>query len=341
LRPLIDRIVDDLACPDAALLEEALRTAPAPQAHEDLVRRIEAFHRLECRPPMRPLPCPKRLRVAALNAERLKRPMEVRRLLDRAGAHVLLLSEADVGMARSGNVHTLRELAGPTGEGHLFGVEFVELELGDGEEIRRHVGARNACSLHGNGIVSGLAFEQPHLVPLEESGRWFAGFKGAQRRVGGRIAVAARVADSPRPLWVVSLHLESKTDPADRRMQVRNLLSALALLAPDDACVIGGDFNTKALPRGEGNEQSPLAEPERHEPLFADLREAGFSWAGANLAGPTQRDGPTKTHPRPFGKFDWLFVRGVDVDNPQIIPSLDALGQPISDHEMIALDILL
>jgi endonuclease/exonuclease/phosphatase family metal-dependent hydrolase len=243
-------------------------------------------------------------------------------------------------MARSGNVHTIRELVASKGEGHLYGVEFVELDLGDAQEMRRHADERNACSLHGNAIVSGLAFERPCVIPLEESGRWFSGVEGAQRRIGGRIALAARVAHAPRPLWVVSLHLESKTDPADRQFQVRNLLRALERLAPNEACIIGGDFNTKALPRGEDERPSVLEEPERYEPLFADLRAAGFSWSGANRADPTQRDGPSKTHPRPFGKLDWLFVRGMHAENPQVVPSLDEQGQPISDHEMITVDVV-
>jgi len=338
---VIDRCTDDLACPDAALLEEARRAAHVPSIHRDLLKRIEAFHALERRPPRHTVSCPQRLRVAALNAERLKRPDAVRRLIDRVRADVLLLSEADIGMARSGNVHTIRELIRATDEGYLFGAEYVELDLGDAQEMRRHAGEGNACGLHGNAIVSPLAFEHPHVIPLEESGRWFGGFKGAQRRIGGRIALAARLAHAPRPLWIVSLHLESKTDPADRQSQIRTLLRALDQLAPDEACIIGGDCNTKALPRGEGERPLLLEEPERFEPLFADLRDAGFSWTHANLAVPTQRDGPSKTHPRPFGKLDWIFVRGVRAENPQVIPALDPQGQPISDHEMIAVDLVL
>lgn len=341
MRPMIERIVRDLPCPDAASLETARRAASDPSAHDGFLQRIEAFHAVEARPARDARPCPNRLRIAALNAERLKRPGAVARLRERVGAHAIVLSEADVGMARSGNVHTVRNLADMGGDAYVFGVEFVELDLGGREEMRRHAGERNACALHGNAIVSAVALEQPHVIPLEESGRWFAGFEGAQRRIGGRIALAARLAQASRPLWLVSLHLESKTDPADRQSQVRNLLRALERLAPDEACIVGGDFNTKALPRGENDGRLLLEEPDRFEPLFADFREAGFSWADANLAMPTQRDGPSKTHPRPFGKLDWFFVRGARAENPQVVASLDGEGQPISDHEMIAVDVIL
>ncbi|MEZ0171746.1 endonuclease/exonuclease/phosphatase family protein [Microvirga sp. TS319] len=339
MRPLIDRSVGNLPCPDEALLAEARRTAPDPSAHAAFLQRIEAFHTLEFQPAHGAGACPGRLRIAALNAERLTRPDAVVRLKERTGADVLLLSEADIGMARSGNVHAVRDVAGAAGDGYVFGVEFVELDIGDREEMRRHAGGRNACGLHGNAIVSGLTLERPHLIPLEESGRWFAGFEGAQRRIGGRIALAARVAGAPRPLWVVSLHLESKTDAADRQAQIRTLLCALERLAPGEACIIGGDFNTKGLPKGEGERPLLIEEPDRFEPLFADLRAAGFSWAGANLAAPTQRDSLSKTHPRPFGTLDWLFVRGVAAANPQIVQAVDEEGRPISDHEMVAVDV--
>lgn len=345
MRPVISRTVHDLSCPAETLLREAREAAREPPAHHRYahhryMERIEAFHAVEVRAPREVAARPQRWRVAALNAERLTRPKAVRQLMMTAGAQVLFLSEADVGMARSGNIHTIRELAGSSGAGYIFGVEYVELDLGDAGEIRRHAGERNACGLHGNAILSHLAFDRPHVIPLEESGRWFSGFEGAQHRIGGRIAVAARMADAPKPLLLVSLHLESKTDPADRRQQVRHLLHALDHLAPNEACIIGGDFNTKALPREEEGWARLFDEPERHEPLFADLQQAGFSWAAANRACATQRDGPWKTHPRPFGKLDWLFVRGVRAQDPQVIAAVDEEGQPISDHEMIAVDIV-
>lgn len=346
MRDLIDHIVPDLPTPDDAVLEEARRATEGPEAdrreaHGRFLERIEAFHQLEARAPSRPLDARNRLRIAAFNVERLKNPEAVRALLDDAGVDIALLGEVDVGMARSGNRHTIRELIGASGAGYLYGVEFVELDLGDAQEMRRHAGERNARGFHGNAIVTNLALEDPHVIPLEESGFWFAGVEGAQRRIGGRMAVAARLRITPRPLWIVSLHLESKTDPADRQAQIRALLRALDRLAPDEPCIIGGDFNTKALPRGEGERHLLLEAPERYEPLFADLHVAGFSWKPANLALPTQRPGPEKKPKPPLGKYDWLFVRGVRPENPKTIPAVDKNGQEISDHDMVCVDIVL
>ncbi|WP_114945507.1 endonuclease/exonuclease/phosphatase family protein [Microvirga calopogonii] len=340
MRPVIHEVVPKLEAPEASILEDARQaTSRGQEAHRALLVRIPAFHGIEQGPPAQALPMPGSLRIAAFNSERMRNRPAVRHLMSRASADIALFSEVDLGMARSGNTHTIRDLVAGTGEGYLFGVEFVELDLGDHEEMRAHAGEQNACSLHGNAIVTALALETPHLIPLEESGLWFSGFKGAQRRVGGRMALAARVSGAPAPLWIVGTHLESKTDAADRRAQIQALLRALDAIAPNEPCVIGGDFNTKALPRGADERQRLLDAPERDEPLFADLREAGFEWRHANLALPTQTPGPTNKHEPPFGKLDWLVVRGLAATNPQIVPARDAQGRAVSDHEMITVDV--
>ncbi len=73
-------------------------------------------------------------------------------------------------MARSGNVHTVRALTEASGEGYLYGVEFVELDLGNAREMREHAGERNA-------VVTALRIESACLIPLEESGFWFQGYE--------------------------------------------------------------------------------------------------------------------------------------------------------------------
>jgi len=340
MRPFIHRVVPKLDAPEASVLEDARRAAiRGREVHRALLARIPAFHAIEQEPPAHPHPWPGSLKIAAFNAERLKDRPAVRHLMNGTGADITLFSEVDLGMARSGNAHTIRDLVAGTGEGYLYGVEFVELDLGDQEEMRAHAGEHNACSLHGNAIVTTLALETPHLIPLEENGLWLSGFEGAQRRIGGRMALAARVSGAPAPLWIVSTHLESKTDPADRQAQIRALLRALDAIAPNEACVIGGDFNTKALPRGADDRALLLAAPERDEPLFADLRDAGFAWQHANLALPTQTQGPSNKHEPPFGKLDWLVVRGLTAANPQIVPAQDGQGRAVSDHEMITVDV--
>lgn len=339
MQAIVHRHCDELPAPDPALLAAARAAAEAGRAdaHRLYAEQVAAFGAVEWRPPARPSAWPGLMTVAAFNAERLKRPGATRALLDPVGAAATLFSEVDVGMARSGNRHGPRALTEGTGEGCVYGVEFVELDLGDADEIRTHAGERNAVGFHGNAIVSGLALADPCVIPLEEGGRWFTGHDGAQHRLGGRIAVAARVIEAPRPLWLVSVHLESKSDPDDRAAQIRRLVAALEPLTAGAAVVIGGDLNTKALPPGD--EAQGLDAPERWEPLFGHLRAAGFDWRASNVAAATQRTGPSGTPEPPFRKLDWILVRGLRAENPRILPALDGDGRPISDHEMLAVDI--
>lgn len=337
MRRIASQVVEELPCPPDEFLKEARGVQKDPSSHSALFDRVAAFGMVEKRS-LSKQPWPGARRLAAFNAERLTNPEAVGAMLLKADADIGLLCEADLGMARSGNVHTVRELSASIGMNYVFGAEFVELDLGDKGEIRRHKGQRNACGLHGNAIVSKLDIEEAHLIRLEADGLWFGGIEGAQHRIGGRIALAARVA-APQPLWVVSTHLESKTDPADRQRQVRTLLQALDELIADAACIIGGDFNTKALPREKSDLPQTLALPTGYEPLFGDLREAGFDWQSANLASATQRDGPWKKHDRPFAKLDWFFVRGLDASNPKIIPAVDASGAALSDHDMLSVEV--
>lgn len=337
MRPIVTETTPDLPPVLDGVLEEARAGAPTADSHARYLRELPVFHRVEAALPRYLAPWPTELSVASFNAERLTDVPAVRRLLDFAGTHIALLTEIDVGMARSGNLHTLRELVAETGEGFFYGVEFVELDLGDAHETRDHAGKTNLRGFHGNAIVSNLRLERPHLIPLEESGFWFPGQDGAQRRIGGRMALAARLVDAPFPLWVVTVHLESKTDPEDRQHQVQALLRGLDTFAAGEACIIGGDLNTKSLPSGDAAQAGAVAEAERYEPLFGEFRREGFTWMGANAPAVTQRTGPSGDPAPPFRKLDWLFVRGVTPENPQVVPALDAQNRPISDHEMLTL----
>ncbi|NKB79971.1 hypothetical protein HED49_20590 [Ochrobactrum daejeonense] len=75
------------------------------------------------------------LLVAAWNAERLKYREASAERIQATGADIVLLSEADIGMARSGNRHTVADLARDLGMSYAYGVEFVEMGLGDSANV--------------------------------------------------------------------------------------------------------------------------------------------------------------------------------------------------------------
>src|SRR5262249_5614499 len=152
------------------------------------------------------------LRVAYWNAQRFHHFDASCDLIRNAEPDVVMVGELDIGMARTGQRHCLRDAAAALGVSYVFGAEFLELGLGDAEERRRYAGRSNVVGLHGNGILSHLTLENPALIRLEAEGDWFDGRHG-ERRIGGRCAVAASVAVGAFKVLFVSVHLESHSGP--------------------------------------------------------------------------------------------------------------------------------
>jgi endonuclease/exonuclease/phosphatase family metal-dependent hydrolase len=283
------------------------------------------------------------LRVGAWNAQRGRRPDAAARMLAAAEAPVWLLSELDVGMARTGQRHTVAELADRLGCGYAYAVEFLELGLGDAEERAAREGSENEVGYHGGAIVSRLPLLRPEVIRLEREGRWFDGTRG-ERRVGGRIAVIASVGLGSAEVVLASAHLESHGGPEERAAQMQVLLEAVEARDPRGPAIIGGDLNTHTLGLLELEDRAALAQalardpgrflgPVPHEALFEVARASGFEWEPCNRMGePTHRSDRDRTRL----KLDWLLVRGLAARSPAIIPALDPAGEALSDHEAIA-----
>jgi endonuclease/exonuclease/phosphatase family metal-dependent hydrolase len=285
------------------------------------------------------------VRIAAWNLERCKHVRASAALLARTGASLALFSEMDLGMARSGNRHTTRDLAAAwsTEAGYAFATEFVEIGLGNQTESVVWAGQANARGLHGNAFVSRLAFRDVAVIPLEDDGggSWWD-LDWHHRRIGGRNALAATIDLHGRPVRMVSAHLESLPGPERREAQARRIVDHLdRSIGRDGAALVGGDVNAVTLPPGAGAGERPdwFREPEAHEGLFRVLREAGFEWIPANTPEPTRRQLPNGWPKPPFGRLDWFFVRGLRASNPRVWPALDETGTPLSDHELVTVDI--
>ena len=339
IRTLIRDAVPDLTMPGAAILAEAAAGANDQAHHDAAAGRIAALHQIEIRQPATTTAPPATLRIAAWNVERCQHGAASAALLRRTGAAVALLSEMDLGMARSGNRHTTRELAESLGAGYAFGVEFVELGLGFGREITDNVGLGNAGSLHGNAVVSALTMRDPVLIPLDQGGGWF-GLDWHHRRIGGRMALGVTVDLERGAVAMVSLHLENRSTPADRHGAIERVLAALESYAPGLPAVMAGDLNVADMPDPAHEANLDWFEsPETREPLFAALRGAGFEWRAANTPDQTRRLIPDGRPPPNLRRIDWFFTRGLTVSRPKTWAAVDAQGQSISDHELITVDI--
>lgn len=293
------------------------------------------------------------LRVVAWNAQRCRDPKAAAALLRASGASAFLLSELDHGMARTGQRHTARELAAGLGARYAYGVEFLELGLGDEHERAAHAGSGNAIGYHGGAVLSTCGIRDAALVRLERSGRWFDGALG-ERRVGGRIAVLARLPIGDREVAVASVHLENEADPDERAAQLEAVFDALDAFAPGAPALVGGDVNSHSLTRAELHDRALLkraleADPRRlanpipHEPLFARAAARGFDWRRCNAVGrATHRLTRPGGSDRPTLALDWFFARGLQVSDPAVIEAVDpASGEVLSDHEAIAVTVRL
>lgn len=337
---------------DAPSPEQRRAILGAPSDHAGFARSLTAwahlFDRVEVAAPADPAADPDGpVRIAFWNVERGKYLEPSARLLARLDAAALLLCELDVGMARSGQAHTPRELARRLGAGYAFAVEFLELGLGDARERAWHAGEANDAGLHGAAILSPHRLERPAVIRLETDGGWFDGRHG-ERRLGGRMAIAATLRIAGVPVTLAAVHIESHSDPAQRAEQTRGLLDAIDAYGPDRPVLIGGDFNTSTVSRdwARGTGEKPVLpagrvlDPVPHEPLFEVATAKGYDHRACNALGtPTQRTRPDGTPSPPLGKIDWFFSRGLEASGAQTVTAVDETGQAVSDHEVLIVEV--
>lgn len=325
---------------------EAILGRTACRAAHDLIfeSHIDLFDRVEIGPPPPGLDdAGSPSTITFWNVERGRHPKEQAALLAAQDAAAHLLCELDLGMARTEQRHTTADLAERLGCTYAYGVEFLELGLGDRREQQAFAGQTNAAGLHGAAILSSRSLGRPALVRLRQDGAWFDGKRG-ECRVGSRIAVLATMVIGSRLVTLATVHLESHGDPISRAEETTMLLHAIDAYAADQPVLIGGDFNTSTLDRAEV--PWPVIDDERamnpiaYEPLFDHMREHGYSWQAANdMNTPTQRRHSEDGSTAPLGKIDWFFTRGLDVLTAKTVPAVDARGRPLADHEMLVVTI--
>lgn len=332
--------------------EERRAVLARPSTYSTYQELLEHYHALleqveQQAPPEVERLAPDAATIVFWNAERGKFPAESAALLSSLRADALLICELDIGMARSNQRHTARDLAERLGCGYAFAVEFIELGLGDRVEQALHRGEENAAGLHGAAILSQHGLVRPALIRLENDGAWYDGSRG-ERRIGGRIALLATLPVGDSSVTLVNVHLESHSDPLQRRAQATLLLDAIDRHVGDGAVLIGGDFNTSTVSRdwARGTGVKPVLPLERvldpvpYEPFFQVMAGAGYDWQDCNALGmPTQRTRPDGTPRPPLGKIDWFFSRGLEAHAPATVAAVDSNGQAISDHEVLAVTV--
>ena len=315
------------------------------ETHERALATAACLRQISQRRAGTPVPLTGWVRVGAWNVLRGRSPDVLARTLGSAGVQLGMLSELDDGMARTGNVDTTDAIAGALGFASAFGVEFIELGLGDESEQDQAAGQSNSRGLHGNAIISASSLEEVAVVRLPDVGAgWFAA-GSAQPRVGGRMAVLATVSIDGVPVQVASTHLENRTTADHRAEQLKVLLHAVDERAKGGPALVGGDLNTlgadidlildRAAIRAV-REQEPwrFTWPVVYEPLFEVARAHGFVWTVANVAAPTMDHASAGLPDLVPMRLDWILVRGLVARRPAVVPA-----NGLSDHHMVTVGV--
>ena len=275
------------------------------------------------------------LRLIAWNMERGRHWQDGAELVRTHAAlrdpDVIFLGEMDHGMARSGNVHTTREMANALGMNYAYGVEFLELTRGEAEERKLYPGD-NELGYHGNAILSRYPLEDAAILRFPGIEKWYGHF---QQRLGGRMALLATVRVAGAPIALVSTHLESGQEAVDAQMRTEEaqlLAAAIRDYAGDKPVLFGGDLNTLA----------------KTPPLLA-LEDTGLDFSSVNdySMGTAQRLEDGKTTLRSY-HIDYLAVRGAEVLASETSPTviLAALpaepgGKFLGDHAIVTAEVRL
>lgn len=149
---------------------------------------------------------------------------------------LFLLTETDVGMARSGNRAVAQTMARELGLHYAFAPCYLNLAKGSGVEY--DVAGENHLGLHGNAILSRYPLANARSIPLDNGKDKMA---GREKRLGSQAALAVDVEFPGLPVTAVAVHLDAQSRQRHRRDQMRAVLKGL----PDDGpVIIGGDWNT-------------------------------------------------------------------------------------------------
>lgn len=358
---------------------ELQQTAEYRRVREQVETALKTIHQGDFTE--RAAPAKSRYRFVAWNIERGKQLEGQLEALRRdpylRDFDVLLLTETDVGMARSGNLDVARTMARELKMHYAFVPCYLSLVKGSG--IERHVGGENELGLHGNAILSRYPLISPFGISLENGIDKMA---SKEKRLGSQTALGATIAFPGWPVQAASVHLDANSTQQHRADQMKQVLDAM----PDNSpVVIGGDWNTTTFNSssafnaimgyflrvlmGPGNViRNHYLHPYRwfERRLFQMLEERGYDYRHCNVTGEytifyhiediRAHQGLAEWVPGwcfPFIrwalrehnggcplKIDWFTTRGVQTADPKVIhEKRDGRTVPLSDHDAIGVDV--
>jgi endonuclease/exonuclease/phosphatase family metal-dependent hydrolase len=355
---------------------------------QPLYRRLEPFIRKVLQTPETgsfatdATPARPSYRILAWN---LERGIELDKQLEAFRTHeylrtcdVLLLTETDVGMARSNNRAVAQTLADELGMHYAFAPCYMNLAKGSGVEFDAR--GENELGLHGNAVLSRYPLSRIRPIPLKNGKDKMA---GREKRLGAQTALVADVEFPNYRLTVASVHLDAQSTQRHRRDQMGDVLEGLDT---DHPVVIGGDWNTTTYNSSTAFNaimgfwlrvfmgvdhviQNHYLHPYHRfeKELFEMLEAEGFDYRQCNRLGEytISYDVTDRKTRKNLGewvpgwcfafirwalrnhggkcplKVDWYATRNVRSRDPVVIHDLrEGRQTPLSDHDAIGVDIV-
>jgi endonuclease/exonuclease/phosphatase family metal-dependent hydrolase len=328
-----------------------------------------------------PAPARDRYRFLAWN---LERGIELDGQLEAFRSHeylrtcdVLLLTETDVGMARSGNRAVAQTLARQLGLHYAFVPCYLNLTKGSGVEY--HAEGENELGLHGNAVLSRYPIRRVRPIHLENGIDKMA---GREKRLGRQTALAADIDFPNYAVTVAAVHLDANSSQRHRHNQMRDVLDGLDTSRP---VIVGGDWNTstynssrafhailgfwlRVLMGVDNVIRNHYLHPYNwfEKDLFKLLESRGFDYKTCNRLGertisydaddPKTRQNLGEWVPgwcfafmrwalrhhrgRCPLKIDWFATRGICCEDPVVIHDLrENRHPPLSDHDAIGVNV--
>ena len=211
---------------------------------------------------------------------------------------LLLLTELDYGMARSGNRFVAKEIADALGLNYAFAPVYIALQKGSG--VEEFAKGENTNSIHGLAMFSRCPMTNVHAVPLPngKDKMW-----GKEKRIGHLRALIADIQHPAGKFRAVTIHLDAHCSRAHRRRQMQIILDHLETLEPLPT-ILGGDWNTTTFnsqnatrailgywrrvfmgPRNVAKNHLPHPQRYFERRLFGELESRGFRYEKFNEIG--------------------------------------------------------
>lgn len=330
MRDLIDTGVTALSVPDQAERGHFRDLPKTIAVHEEQQRRLACLNEVEVNGhPLSNGPLAFPFNAIIWNLQRGLFPDESATRIKALDAAVVLLSEMDNGMARTGQRHPTAEIAAALHMHYAYGVEFIELGLGNERERPYCRDDFNEKGFHGNALMASVPLVTPFILKLSGDPIWFLNSPD-QPRVGARMAIGAKIETVAGPFVAISVHLESHGDIETRTQQMADIFALADTEFSGLPILIGGDLNT-------GNRTGGDFE---RETLFRLAGQKGFQRHGGPLDRITTRNSLiSEDNPFPL-KLDWFLSRGLEVGETRVEDALDPNGKPLSDHDLVVCSIV-